>query len=124
MVVTGSDIAGIISAIALLLTAIGSIGGMIMGIINSRKIEEVHKTTNSKMDQMLEVSNRASKAEGKEEARVEQVVIDLAKETVEVATKHAFEEGKQETVAAAIEGNVAEKRIAKATEELVKKEEK
>lgn len=125
MTVTGNDIANLVQAVALLLTAIGSISSVIVSIRNGRSIKQVHETTNSKMDAMLELTTKAAKAEGREEGRVERVAVDAAIAKTEAAKTVAFELGKNEAVETAnVEGNVAEKRIATATEELVTKDEK
>lgn len=125
MTITGNDLANLVQAVALLLTAIGSIASVIVGIRNSRKIENVHQTTNSKMDAMLDLATKAAKAEGKEEGRIERAVVDAATAKIDRASDAAFDRGKHEAAdLAAVEGNVAEKRIATATEELVVKDEK
>jgi ACT domain-containing protein len=54
------------------LTGLASLGAVIMGIINSRKIREVHISINSRMDQMLQMRGEASKAEGVAQERKEQ----------------------------------------------------
>ena len=58
----------LVLAISTLVGAIGalfvSIGGMFVSLRNSRKIEEVHIATNSKMDKLLTITATASKAEG------------------------------------------------------------
>lgn len=108
MVITGGDIASIITAIALLLTAIGSIGGLVMSIRNGHSIQEVHKTTNSKMDAMLELATKAARAEGKEAGRVEREASDASE----------LKGRSQAVVTADIEGNVAEKRLADAAEKI------
>jgi|HubBroStandDraft_3_1064219.scaffolds.fasta_scaffold68257_2 hypothetical protein len=45
-------------------TAIGALGAVILGIINSRKITSIHISINSRMDQYLSLRGEASKAEG------------------------------------------------------------
>lgn len=49
---------------ALLITAIGSLIAAITGVIAVFRIERVHKTTNSKMDQLLKTTAEASQAKG------------------------------------------------------------
>jgi hypothetical protein len=67
-----NDIAQIIASIA---TLVGVLGGIIIQILSSRKqhatlekqnvaIEEVHKSTNGKMDKLLEVTGAAEMAKG------------------------------------------------------------
>lgn len=125
MTVTGNDVANLVQAVALLLTAIGSISSVIVGMRNASSIKQVHDTTNSKMDAMLSMATKAARAEGKEEGRVERVAVDAATSKLAAAQSVAFDQGKNEAVVAAnVEGNLAEKRIATATEELVVKEEK
>lgn len=52
-----SEFAQVIVAIATLVSAIAS---LIVSMRNTRKIEEVHKGVNSKMDQMLAIKDRLS----------------------------------------------------------------
>jgi hypothetical protein len=49
---------------------------MILGIINARKIREVHVSVNSRMDQLLSLRGEASKAAGFEEGRLEPRITD------------------------------------------------
>lgn len=125
MTITGSDVASLVQAVALLLTAIGSIGSIIVGMRNSGAIKQVHDTTNSKMDAMLAMATKAARAEGKEEGRVERVAVDAATAKLSAAQSVAFDQGKQEAVVEAnVEGNVAEKRTATATEKIANEGEK
>jgi hypothetical protein len=67
--VTGTEVALILTAAG---TLIASVGGVIVGVRNSRKIEEVHKSTNGKMEQLLEITSKSAKAEGNLEGRQQQ----------------------------------------------------
>jgi hypothetical protein len=58
---TGAETAQIITSLA---TLTGVVGGLIVSLRNSRKIEEVHKSTNGKMDELVQVVKKASFAEG------------------------------------------------------------
>lgn len=58
---TGPDIAMVITSMATFVTALG---GFFVSLRNSHKIEAVHEATNSKMDQLLTLTAKASKAEG------------------------------------------------------------
>ena len=60
----GCEVTEHIDDIIRILTGLASLGAVIMGIINSRKIKEVHISINSRMDQMLQMRGEASKAEG------------------------------------------------------------
>ena len=51
--------------------AVSALGAVIMGLINSHKIKEVHVSINSRMDRMLEITAAASHAEGVEQERKE-----------------------------------------------------
>ncbi len=50
-----------------LITALAAIGGVAMGIRNSGKIQEVHLSINSRMEQLLQASKEAAHAAGKAE---------------------------------------------------------
>ena len=50
--------------IAQVITACAALGALTMSIINSFKIQDVHVSINSRMDQLLKSSNAAAKAEG------------------------------------------------------------
>jgi len=52
-----------------IMTAVAALGAVIMSIINSFKIREVHVSINSRMDQLLEQKGLAAKAEGAAEER-------------------------------------------------------
>jgi uncharacterized membrane protein len=66
---TGGEIAQIITSIGTLIAALGS---LVISLRNGVKIEQVHQTTNSKMDKLIEVSIKSARAEGREEQRLEQ----------------------------------------------------
>jgi hypothetical protein len=59
--VTGAELAQLITAMATLVTAVSA---LVVGIRNSRKIEEVHKSTNGKMEELLNVTRDAAHAKG------------------------------------------------------------
>jgi hypothetical protein len=56
-----------------IMTAVAACGAVIMSIINSFKIREVHVSINSRMDQLLEQKGLASRAEGAAEERAAKV---------------------------------------------------
>ena len=58
--------AALIVAVATLITAIGAV---IIGIINSFRINDVHVSINSRMDQLLLAHGKEMKAEGVKEER-------------------------------------------------------
>jgi uncharacterized membrane protein YgaE (UPF0421/DUF939 family) len=58
---TGPDVALIITALGTFITSLGSV---FVSLRNSRKIEAVHQATNSKMDDLLRLTAKSSKAEG------------------------------------------------------------
>jgi len=58
---TGAEIAQIITSVA---TLLGVIGGVVVSLRNSRKIEEVHKSTNGKMAALIREVREASFAKG------------------------------------------------------------
>jgi hypothetical protein len=59
-------LAGLIVSIATLITAIGAV---VIGIINSNRINDVHVSINSRMDQLLLAHGKEMKAEGVKEER-------------------------------------------------------
>lgn len=59
---SGSELAQVITAVA---TLVASIGALIVSLRNSRKIEEVHKSTNGKMDQLVQEVRTAAFAKGR-----------------------------------------------------------
>jgi hypothetical protein len=58
---------------AQLITAIAAVGAVSMSYRNSRKIEQVHISINSRMDQLLKTSGDAMKAEGVAEERANNI---------------------------------------------------
>ncbi len=66
---TGAEIAQIVVAVATLVTALG---GVIVGIRNTRRIEEVHRTTNSLATRTEALARSTGMAEGNLEGRKEQ----------------------------------------------------
>jgi hypothetical protein len=58
---TGPDVALIITALGTFMTSLGSV---FVSLRNSRKIEQVHQATNSKMDELLALTAKSSRAEG------------------------------------------------------------
>lgn len=58
---TGGETAQVITALA---TLVAAVGALIVGLRNSRKIEEVHKSTNGKMEQLVTEVRAASFAAG------------------------------------------------------------
>ncbi len=76
---TGQEIAQVIQATATLVTACGVAYGIIVSRGNSKKadeisakVEEVHLTTNGKLRELVDMTARANKSEGKEEERTEE----------------------------------------------------
>lgn len=70
---------------AAIITAITVIGGLLSLITKElfamrKDVKQVHTIINSRMDELLALTKKDSKAEGKEEARVEQVQIDKDKD--------------------------------------------
>ncbi len=49
---------------AQLLTAAAAVGSLLASLRNARKIETVHKATNSMKDELVELTAKSSKAEG------------------------------------------------------------
>jgi hypothetical protein len=64
--VSGTEVALIITALA---TLVSSVGALLIGLRNSRKIEEVHKSTNGKMDQLVTEVRNASFAKGQKDQK-------------------------------------------------------
>ncbi len=62
------EIAQLIASIATLITAVGAV---VIGLRNSRKIEEVHVATNSMKDQLVASTALAANAQGNREGRAE-----------------------------------------------------
>ena len=59
-------LASLLISIATLITAIGAV---VVGIINSNRINDVHISINSRMDQLLLAHGKEMKAEGVKEER-------------------------------------------------------
>jgi hypothetical protein len=59
-------IASLLISVATLITAIGAV---VVGIINSNRINDVHISINSRMDQLLLAHGKEMKAEGVKEER-------------------------------------------------------
>lgn len=66
---SGAEIAQILIALATLVTAVG---GVIIGVRNTREIKEVHKTTNSLAERTEGLARSAGMAEGNLQGRTEQ----------------------------------------------------
>lgn len=66
-----TDYQGIALIITALATLVTSLGALIIGIRNTRKIEEVHVATNSKMDKLLSVTRESAEAKGLLQGRKE-----------------------------------------------------
>ena len=61
-----SDIANLVVAIATLVSAIGAVA---LGIINRKKISDVHISIDGRMDELLRLNKASSHAEGVIEGR-------------------------------------------------------
>jgi hypothetical protein len=59
----------ILADIERIISALAALGAVVMGLVNSRKIQNVHVSINSRMDQLLQARGDASKAEGVEQGR-------------------------------------------------------
>jgi len=57
-----------------ILSALGAVGAVALGFLNRSKIQEIHLTMNSRMDQLLAVSTQAAMAEGHAAGMAEQKV--------------------------------------------------
>lgn len=57
----GSEIALIITALGTFMTSLGSV---FVSMRNSRKIDDVHRSTNGKMEELLKLTAKSAKAEG------------------------------------------------------------
>jgi len=62
--VTGTDVAIVIGALGTFVTSLASV---LVSVRNSFKLDEVHKSTDGKMDMLLKVSGAAEKAKGIQE---------------------------------------------------------
>lgn len=62
---TGTEVALVITAISTGAAAfVTSVGGLFVSLRNGRKLEEVHASTNGKMEELLKLTAKSSKAEG------------------------------------------------------------
>jgi hypothetical protein len=59
------------SEIAQLVTALAALSAATLGFLNRAAIAQVHQTTNSKMDTMMDIQKSSSLAEGKLAGRAE-----------------------------------------------------
>jgi hypothetical protein len=60
------NVAALIVSVATLVTAVGAV---VIGIINSNRINDVHISINSRMDELLRTSTTAAHAQGVKEER-------------------------------------------------------
>ncbi len=60
-----------LSEIASLITAMAALGGCTLGWLNRGKIQEVHLSINSRMDQLLKEARAAAHAAGADQQRAE-----------------------------------------------------
>lgn len=60
-----------LSQITEVITALAALTGATLGIINRRRISEVHVSINSRMDELLKATGVAAHAEGLEQGRKE-----------------------------------------------------
>jgi hypothetical protein len=60
-----------LATIASFLSALAAIGAVIASIRNAKKIQEVHISINSRMDELLKLKGEAGMAEGLEKGRNE-----------------------------------------------------
>jgi hypothetical protein len=60
-----------IGQIAAIISAVAALGAVCMSWRNSRKIQSVHVSINSRMDELLRVTGLAERARGIEEGRAE-----------------------------------------------------
>lgn len=61
-----NETAQIITAIASLVAALGTVGAVILGLLNARGIREVHAATNGMKTELVKVTGEAKYAEGVE----------------------------------------------------------
>jgi hypothetical protein len=73
MNMSGGDVALILTALGTLISSLGSVA---VSLRNSRKIDAVHDSTNGKMDALLKLTAKSSKAEGTAEEKAKHVSID------------------------------------------------
>jgi hypothetical protein len=55
--------------VAEILTALAAVAAVVVSLINGKKINDVHISINSRMDQLLRATGIAAKAEGVEQER-------------------------------------------------------
>lgn len=79
------------SEIAQLITAFAALGGVIMGVRNGHKIQEVHLSINSRMDQLLLASTKVAHAEGVNQEKTEAAASIAAGEITVPAQKLIIE---------------------------------
>jgi hypothetical protein len=60
-----------LAEIAQIITATAALGAVLVSLHNSRKIQEVHLSINSRMDQLLKAAEQAAHAAGAAEARLD-----------------------------------------------------
>jgi hypothetical protein len=73
--------------IASLITAVAALGGVLMGFRNSRKIQEVHLSINSRMDQLLLATKESAHAAGVNEEKAKNIpeqTITVPEQTLKV----------------------------------------
>jgi phage terminase Nu1 subunit (DNA packaging protein) len=61
------------------LTSIAAMIAAVVGVINTFKIQTVHKTTNSKMDLLLRTTAAAERAKGRKDAELDAAAIAIDK---------------------------------------------
>jgi type III secretory pathway component EscS len=59
-----TDEAGLALIITSVATLITAIGGVLIGLVNARKLTQVHESTNGKMEELLQISKQSSFAAG------------------------------------------------------------
>ncbi len=69
---TGGEIAQIIIALATFVTSAGTV---IIGLLNTSKIRDVHESTNGKMEELLNVTRDAAEARGLKQGQAEGPIV-------------------------------------------------
>jgi hypothetical protein len=69
--------------LAQLMTALSALGAMLMSYRNSRKIQEVHLSVNSRLSQLLEATGDAQRAIGAQQERDRANVNQITNRTIE-----------------------------------------
>jgi hypothetical protein len=64
-----TEVAAVCAALAALISALTGLAGIIISFQNGKKIDEVHKTTNGKMEQLLAITKTAAFAAGKKDEK-------------------------------------------------------